>query len=766
MVYGVLLRPLPYPDSDRVAVIYLRFAPRDVERGTLSLADYLDWKTHNRAFEEPAAFTTGNRVDITGPGDPEQVPGAAVTPGFFSTLRVPPLLGRALNSGEDKPGSARVVVLSETLWARRFGRSQTALGRAIRLNGSQYTVIGVMPAAFQFPRPETELWTNLTVNPPTRRGPFFYRGIARLKPGVMFEQAQAETNAIGRGIEQANRNVYARVSMPVVPLRESLVGNARPALLVIFGAVILVLLIATVNVANLLLARANSREREMSIRFGLGATRARVLRQLLTESVLLALAGGAAGLVVAYLGIQALRAWNPGNLPRVEDIHLDAGVLGFTALLSLITGILFGLAPALQSSRGDLTAALRERAAGANARMGRQRTQGLLVISEIALSLMLLVGAGLLLRSFVALMQVNPGFTTSPRNLVAMRLSLNPAKYSSEQASLGFHERVLERARQLPGVQFAALSNTLPPNREADSDTFVIEGQSLETALTNPSVTVATVSGDYFKALGIPLLQGRYFDERDRLDSPRVTIISASMAMTYFPGRNPLGMRLKQSGPSLSQTPYMEIVGVAGDTKYVGLQGHNAAAYYLPYTQNMDKLYVVARSAVPAGSLTPMLRREVQQIDPEVVISDAGTIEQAISASVAAPRFRAFLVGVFAALALLLAAIGIYGVIAYSVAQRTHEIGVRMALGAQRRTVLRMILGQSATLLAIGIALGLAGSFALTRTLSALLFGVTATDPLTFAGVSLLLAFVALIASFIPAQRATRIDPVIALRWE
>jgi putative ABC transport system permease protein len=768
VIDGVLLRPLPYPDAGRLVMVSRHFARSAFPYGPLCLADYLDWRAGNRAFEDPAAFGQ-RRFDLTGTGEPEQVAGAEVTAEFFSALRVRPLLGRVFGPGEDGPARQRLAVLSESLWRRRFGGDPRVVGQAVDLDGNRSTVVGVMPGGFHYPRQDSEVWTNLVFDPPTRRGPFLYRGLARLAPGVTLAQAQAELGAIARRIELGDPRT-SRLTFPLQPLREAIVGEARPALLVLFGAVSLVLLIAAVNVANLLLARATAREREMAVRLGLGAGRARLLRQLLTESGLLALTGGVAGVAVAASGLALLRAWNPGNLPRIEEVRLDGRVLGFTLLVSLLTGLLFGLAPALQSSRADLASSLKEGGRGHSASAGRRRTRAALVVAEIALSLLLLAGAALLLRSFVRLQQVETGFRVPAARILTMQISPSAARYRDARTSIALYERLLERVRHLPGVESAAVSDSLPPDREGDADTYVIAGRPLGPGELNPIVSAPTVSADYFRTLGIPLVKGRFFDARDRQDSQPVAIISAGLARRDFASLDPIGpigQRIKRSGPELSDSPYMEIVGVVGNTRYLGLARSTDAAYYEPLSQNGGrKLFLAVRSRTAAASLAPLLRREVQAVDRDVVVTAVATMEQALSDSVAQPRFRTVLLAAFAAAAVLLAAIGIYGVIAWSVAQRTHEIGVRMALGARRSDVLLLVVGQGANLALAGIGLGLAGAFLLTRVLANLLFGVSATDPLTFILVPLLLAAVALAASLIPARRAAAIDPHAALKVE
>ena len=768
VVYGILLRPLPYPDADRIAVVYMHWLPWDNPRANMSMADFLDWKSQTTSFEDPSLYASvGRRFDLTGVGDPEQVSGAAATSGFFSVLRARPILGRTFLPDDDRPASARVAVIGASLWRRRFAGRTDVLGQAIILNGSPCTVVGVMPEGFHFPLAVSEVWTNLQVVPPKRRGPFFYRAFGRLKPGVTIQQAQAEANAIGRRIEQANPTVYSHLDLPVISIRDALVGNIRTPLLVMICAVSLVLLIAVVNVANLMLARATVREREMALRLSLGAGRGRLVRQLLTESVLLSGLGGIGGLALAYLGILLLRAANPGNLPRIGDIHVDGVVLAFVLLISLLTGILFGLAPAIQSARADLSSTLKEGGRGTTGG-SRQRTRSVLIVSELALSLMLLVGAGLLLRSLLRLQRVDAGFHGAPEQILAMTISPANRRYTDEATGIAFYGRLLERVRQLPGIRYVSLSDGLPPDQEGDADTFVIQGAAPRTT-GNPVVTLDTVSPDYFRTMGIGLVRGRAFEARDSRESPPVAMISESFARRFFPGEDPLGKRIKQSGPELTFLPFREIVGVVADVKYTGLDANRQTAYYLPYTQNYTRrTFLVVGSSLDAArdaaNLAPMLRREIQAVDKDVVVAYVSTLQQAMRDSVARPRFDAILLMLFAGVALLLAVIGIYGVIAYAVAQRTHEIGVRMALGARRADVMHLVLLQGARLAAMGIAVGLGGALVFARLMRALLFDTSVQDTFTFAVASVGLFAVAVLASLVPAHRATRIDPLSALR--
>jgi putative ABC transport system permease protein len=761
VAYGMLWRPLPYPNADRVAVVFMRFFPRDFLYGTMCVRDYLIWKEHNRAFEQPALFR--NRISDLGgsEGFPEQVQSAIVTASFFSTLGVRPLIGRTFAAGEDRPAAASVAVLGEGVWRKRFGANPGVLGKTITVNGAPSTIIGVMPDEFHAPLRDTQLWTNLALDPPTRYGPWFYRGVARLKPGATLQQAQTELDQIARLMMQ-QRPDYKRLKLPVMSLRDAMLGvTLKPALLVLAGAVGLVLLIAMVNVANLMLARATVREREMALRLSLGAGRARLVRQLLTESVLLAMAGGGIGLVLAWGGVQLLRAWNPGNIPFIDAVRLDWSALGFMMAVSVVTGILFGLAPAWENSRAGLNSAIKDR------HRGRRRALAVLVVSEIAISLMLLVGAGLLLRSFAKLQGVDGGFTAQPRSVVRMFLSPTDRKYNDPATGLAFYEEVLQRARRLPGVQYAAITDSLPPDQQGDADTFGIEGQSLPEGEINPIVTDATVGPDYFRVLGISLLKGRYFTNHDTAESLPVAIVSEGFAKRFLPNQEPLGKRIRQSGPGVSGAKWMEIVGVVGNVKYLGLTMDTDPAYYMPFAQSYgQRMFLVARTSGDAAPLTTALLREVRSIDRGVTLAWTGTLDELMQRTVAQPRFDTMLLVLFASIALLLAAVGIYGLIAYTVAQRTHEIGVRMALGAGRGDVVGMVLQQGGSLAVAGIACGLAGAFALTRLLGAMLFGVGATDTATFVCAAVALLAVVLAATLVPALRATRISPVAALRYE
>jgi putative ABC transport system permease protein len=761
VVYGILLRPLPYADADRLVVVNMTYGGRDRALDTMSVRDYLTWRDGSRAFDRAALVRT-HRVDVGGrEGATEQVAGASVTAGFFATLGVAPLIGRTFAAGEDAPAAAAVAVLGESIWRRRFAASPAVLGRTILIGGAPATIVGVMPAAFQLPQSETEIWTNLLLVPPTRSGPWLYRGLARLAPGVTLAAGQAELDQVAARLVRQNP-AYQRVTLPALGLRDALVGvRMKPALGTLAGAVLLVLLIALANVANLMLARASGRGREMALRLSLGARRGRLVRQLLAESLLLALLGAAAGVVLAWGSVALVRAWNPGNLPLVDSVRLDGAALAFTVLIATVAAVLSGLLPALRSARADLSAAIRDGSRG-SAGPTRGRLRRALVASEIALALVLLVGAGLLLRSFQNLQRVSGGFSAPPQQVLTMRLSAGDPKYREPAALAAFYDEVTRRAGSVPGVELAALGDALPPDRLGNADTFHVLGQTLPAGETNPVVPSVTASPGFFAALRIPLLEGRYFTAGDREGTAPVALVSEKLARRLFPPGQALGRRIRQGGG-----PWMEIVGVVGNVKYLGLTVDTAPAYYLPFAQAPGRrMFLIARAAGDAAPLAETLRREVQAIDPGVAIAQIRTLEEALDRSFSQPRFQTILLAAFAGIALLLAALGIYGLIAYWVAQRTQEIGVRMAVGAAPRQVLRLVVGQGLSLAALGTTAGLAGAFALTRALATMLFGVGATDPLTFVAAPLAILLIVTLAASLPALRATRISPMSALRCE
>ncbi|HEV8492007.1 MAG TPA: ABC transporter permease [Candidatus Angelobacter sp.] len=769
IVYGLLYRPLPFPDENSIASVHMHFSPQNNPRGNLSLADFADWKNGNTVFEQVAIYAR-SRFTLTGSGEAEQVAGAAVTADYFSILKMKPIMGRTFQAGDDSAAAPNQVVISTSLWQRRFGGASDAIGRVIEVNGSPATIIGVVREGYGFPLRNIELWQNVHLKV-TRRGPFFFQGIGRLRPEATFERAQAETNLIGRNIERANPGVYTNLTMPMEPLRNYLVGNLRAALFTMLAFVMAVLLIATVNIANLLLARGSTRVREMAVRLSLGAARRRLVQQLLTESVLLSLAGAVAGWLLAFAGIRGFRAFHPADVPLANQVRLDWTVLAFTILISVTTGILFGIIPAIHSARSDLQMPLKEGGRAGSSAAGHHRMRSMLVVAEVAVSLVLLVSAGLLLRSFMLLQKVDVGVNVPPANVLTMvvtpKATRNPKNPAADSPiTRAFYQRVLETLRQVPGVEYVAISDSLPPDNESDDDTFSIAGRPWSDQ-EFPSTTLPRISPDYFRALGVPLQRGRFFTEGDTADSQPVVIISASLARHYFPNIDPIGQKIQASQPDGNTSPYMDIIGIVGDVKYWGMQIDAKPAYYVPYTQNLSPTsFLVVRSSKPAATLAPMIEREIHALDKDAVIRRFLTIEDLMTESVAEPRFRTLLLAAFGGLALVLAAVGIYGVIAYSVTQRTQEIGIRMALGAQRSDVLAMVMRQGAFLIAIGLGIGLLCSFLAGRALSRFLYAIGPGDPLAFILGMGLLAAVGLAAAMLPALRATRIDPLVALRYE
>jgi putative ABC transport system permease protein len=783
VVNGVLLRPLPYEEPERL-VLLTEYATGFGEM-TLSYPNFTDWRAHNRVFEKIGVYNQQS-YNLTGSGEVERLRAAQMSADLFDALRVKAALGRTYTNDEDKPGAALVVVLSHDLWQRRFGGDTSIIGRTLTLSDRSYTVVGVMPQGFSFPN-RREIW--VPVGPVSEQEDWRSRGrhpglfaVARLKPGVTLEQAREDMKLVTAALEKQYPDSNGGHSATITPLLENFVSNIRQALYVLLGAVAFVLLIACANVASLTLARAASRQKELAVRVALGASRGRIVRQMLTESVLLALIGGGAGLLIAQWGVAAILTVSPaGAIPRAAEIHLDARVLLFTAAVAILTGIVFGLAPALQASRPDVQETLKETA---RAVTGRHWLRSGMVVAEIALTLVLLVGAGLLVRSFFRLQQVNPGFATESTLSFAMSLPEKNYPDAEPDKRINFFAQIKEQIQALPGVQSVGLSSGLPLGNNSAQWSFNIVGQPVLSLQQMPTMEFCVADVGYFETLRIPLLRGRFFNEQDnrahltpeklRGKSPigqfiaglHSIIIDEEFARRHFPGQDPIGKQVRLGRDS--RDPALTVVGVVGRVKMEGLRNNSDRVQgYFPFRQfPMSGMLFTVRTQLPPEQLIASVRRQVQSVDATQPIYDVRTLGQIRAKSVAPERLNLMLLGVFAAIALLLALVGIYGVISWSVTQRTHEIGVRMALGARAGDVLRLVVGQGMKLVGVGVGLGVAGALLLTRLMKALLFEVSATDPLTFASIALLLVGVALAACWIPARRAARVDPLVALRYE
>ncbi len=770
VVNTVLLRPLPYRNAERLVVIQeLDAAGKRVQ---VTPANFLDWREQNTVFEQLAAILT-RPANLAFSDQAERIDFAMVSANLFSTFGAEPFRGRFFAPADEQAGHAPVAVVSHGLWQRRFGADEALVGKSITLDGSPYTVVGIAPAGFQFPN-KTDVWVppyrlaptmNERQDPTQLRGFGMLAAIGLLKPGVPATQAAAEMDTIVTRLRQQYPATNNRRFNKVVSLHTDLVGETGPMLLLLFGAVGFVLLIACANVANLLLASAATRQKEMAIRTALGASRLRVVRQLLTESFVLALSGGLLGFLLALWGVVLMTKLLPRDFPRLADINLDWRVLGFTLFASVLTGILFGLAPAIQISKPDVQESLKESGRGTSGGRRHNSLRSLLIVGEVALSVVLLVGAGLLFRSFMQLQSVKTGFT--PEQVLTMRLTPAGAKYRTDADYIAFYYQVLQRVSTVPGVQAVGAINTLPLEKGPTAG-FRIEGRPPLTTDKWPGGNYRTVSTDYFRAMNIPIVEGRAFSERDTETAPLVVIVNQSLANRDFPNESPVGKRINMGNTDAQGKPlWWEVIGVAADVRSLELREPAVPEFYLSALQDsFGSMFVVARTSVEPTSVSAAVRSAASEVDKSAAVSDLKTMEHIVSDSVTQPRFNLFLLGLFSSIALLLSAAGIYGVTAYSVTQRTHEFGIRMALGAQVGDVLRMILRQGMVLICAGIAIGLVASFALTRLLRTLLFGVSVTDPLTFVVITILLTLVALIACYVPARRATKVDPLVALRCE
>ena len=766
VVDAALLRGLPYKSPDHLYHIWENTPKKEFPKREFSYPDYQDYQQNN-VFEGLAAYTGGGAI-LSGYGDAENLNSPRVSANFFSVLGVDPLLGRTFQTGEDVQGGPKLTILTYGLWQRRFGGDPGILGKALTLNGDSYTVIGVLPASFQFALRPADLFVPYqpTQNQLTRR---FLHGtnlIGRLKSDKSVSDAQAELSLIASRIEQQFNDSHAGTTVRVVPLQEEIVGSVRPILLVLLAAVGFVLLIACANVASLLLTRSLSRQKEVAIRSALGASRGRVIRQLLTESMLLSIIGGAAGLVIAYSGVPALVAVLPQSqlnaMPFLNALHLNAGILTFSFALSLITGLIFGLAPALQSSKLDLNEALKE--GGRQTSIGSgHRLRSAMVVSEIALAVVLLVGAGLMMKSLFRLLQTNVGFKTE--NVLTMTVILPPAKYTETTKQINFNDQLRERVQSLPGVNGAGTVNILPVNA-GNTTRFFIDGDPIPAPGQETEANIRTVSDDYFKALGVPVLAGRAFDARDSEKGQSVVIIGKTIADRMFAGRDPIGKKLRYSS---IQADGDVVVGVVGDVKITGLDEAVKPVLYYPFRQSASIFQnLVARTENDPNVLAGAIRNEIRNLEPDAAILNVRTMDDMIAQTQASfmRRFPALLISIFAGVALLLASIGIYGVVSYSVSQQTHYIGVRMALGASPGDILKMVLKQGLLLALMGVGIGVVAALGLMRLLSTLLYEVSTSDVTTFATVTGVLFAVALLACYLPARRATKVDPLVALRYE
>ena len=771
VVHAVLLRSFPYADGDRLAIVWEnRMRGKGNPQNVINLGNFFDWKDQNSVFSDMAAFFDLN-ANLTGDGDPEEIPAQIATTNLFSLLGVNPIKGRTFAQDDGKTGQSRVVVIGYDLWQRRFGGDPNIIGRKITLNNEPNEVIGVLPPEVgwyvqkgSILSKAPQIWSPWQVaNEARERRGRFARAVARLKPGVTFEQAQNEMNVIGARLEQQFPEFNARWGVTVVPLRTQFTGEIRKPLLILLGAVGFVLLIACANVANLLLARAASRKREIALRAGLGASRWRIARQLLTESVLLSLFGGALGLLLAVWGTKVLLALSPPELVDLRSATVNVPVLLFTIALTLFTGIAFGLVPAFEASRFDLNEPLKESGKGVIGGTRAHRLRSLFVVAQVALALVLLVGAGLLMKSLNRLQSVEPGF--DPGNLLTMRVNLPERKYDSDPKLLNFFKQAIEGIRAIPGVESAGAINTIPFGGPHSGTRIQIEGQPKRPPGQDLSTGVCVTDANYFQTMHIPLKRGRLYTPQEVSEMRHVVVVNEAFARENFPGQDPIGQRVTINMKDENQPS--EIIGIVGDNKHKGLDAEVEPMAFWPHAELVySSMTIAIRTRGEGVNVAGAARNVIHQLDPEQPIGEVINMNGLMARSVARSRFNSMLLAIFSVVALVMAAVGIYGVMSYAVLQRTHEIGVRMALGAQRRDVLILILKQGIVLAVTGVLVGLAGSFGLTRVISTLLFDVTATDKTIFAVVAAGLFVITFVASYIPAWRATRVDPLVALRYE
>jgi putative ABC transport system permease protein len=772
VVYAVLLKPLPYPQPDQLVVVFEAKPQEGIPQSGSSYQDFREFRDENHVFSEIGGLAAHD-LNLTGRGEPFQVDTSDVTPGLLDTMRVKPLAGRSFLPGDGEKGAAPVVLLSENLWRDRFGAGPQVIGTSVQLDMRAFTVIGIMPASFRYPflSSHEEIWIPLQQDP--LFGPWMdkpslhWMGVtARLKPGVSIANAQAEMDAISARLSKKYPAEDKGWTARVEPLQKTIVGNAKTPLLILLGSVGLVLLIACANVSNLLLARATSRAREIGVRIALGAGRFRIVRQLLAESAVLGLFGGVAGVLLAYWGVCALPALLPKSLAQLNAIGVDAWVLAFALAVSVFATMIFGLAPALFAADSSLTSTFKENTARSREGGGRRLARGALAVAEIALATVVLVAAGLLARSFLTLTSVNPGF--DPNNLVKAEIDLPQFQYSKPAQWTAFGDELLRRLQAQPGMHDSAIGIPLPlAHPVVPALPFDIPGKPPARAGTSRVADYVAASPGYLHVMSIPLIRGRWFNEQDRPATQLVTVMSEALAQRYFPNEDPIGKQMAFAFPPVANAPSREIVGIVGNVRDTSLGQDPPATMYVPFAQApFWGAEVVVRTNLSPGAVGTMIRRQVGQIDKNLPVTGVETMDAAIGTTVAQPRFRAWLVGLFGAMALILAAAGIFGVISYSVACRTHEIGIRMALGATPGNVLRQILGESSRFVVVGLALGVAAALAVVRLLASLLYAVRPSDPLTFLVIAVLLASVTLLACYVPARRAMRVDPVVALRHE
>ncbi|HST20728.1 MAG TPA: ABC transporter permease [Blastocatellia bacterium] len=769
VVDSVLLRSLPFKDSDRLVSIWetnSQLSNPDGKNAQASgIANFTDWNSQNQVFDNMAAYFNWT-YNLTGVDEPERLEAAVVTGSFFDVLGVQSSMGRTIIPDDDQSGKDNIVVLSHGFWQRRFGSDTAIIGKAITLNRNSFTIIGVMPPDFKFPGREVELWVPAGFNSAQKqdRAGKFLKVIGRLKPNVKVEQARAALVTIAGQLEQQYPDTNAGWSVALVPFQENEVSSTRPALLLLFGAVGFVLLIACANVSNLLLAKGAARRKEMAIRSALGASRGRLISQMFTESALLALLGAGAGILLAVWGMDILISLNPGDIPRLADARIDGRVFAFTLMLSILTAFVFGIVPALFASKPDLQEAIKETGQTVTSSSGL-KFHNLLIVSEIAVTLVLLVGAGLMIRSFLHLHEVNPRFNTE--NMLTMRIWLPASRYGSNEQQTAFFQQVIDRIETVPAVRAVGAIQDIPLKANRMGFNFVIEGRAATRSVEEQDAAYRAITPEYFRTMSIPLLNGRGFTRQDDRNAPPVVIINQSMAQQFFSSEDPIGKRIRFGE---QDAPWYSIVGIVSDVKHMGLDAQEGAAIYQPYDQKQFSflrwMTLVMRTDSEPTGLISAVRSQVQAVDKDQPVYDIATLEQLLSTSVAKPRFYTALLGSFALLALVLASVGIYGVMSFSVNRRRREMGIRLALGADRRDIFKLVVARGLLLTLIGVGIGVAAAFALTRVMSSLLFGVTATDPLTFIAIPLILTGVALGACFVPARRAMKVDPMVALRYE